>query len=337
VRPASILPALLLACLACIGDSAYSEDTAFIGPAGDGRESKWSGEILDYTGRELRMRLSTGAERSFPAARVVRVNTAWPNGQLAGDELFSKHDYRKALEQYRAALGADTRDWVRRRIRAQVVWCFKLLGQWEQAGDHFLLLVGADPDTESFDSIPLSWTTGEPSAALARKAKGWMDRGDSAPAMLIGASHLLATGQRPAALDRLRRLATERDPRIAWLAETQLWRTQAFNASENQLDVWRASLEKMPEPLRAGPYYMLGIAAVEKQPEPAAVDLLRLPILYPRERLLSASALLSAGRAVERGRQPSAASMLYRELTSEFVDLPEAAEAQRRLVATESP
>ena len=45
--------------------------------------------------------------------------------QQAGDEAFEKADYRRAIDRYRAALegGHESRDWVRRQILAQIVWC----------------------------------------------------------------------------------------------------------------------------------------------------------------------------------------------------------------------
>ncbi len=224
----SILLRLLLAAalllIALLAPQARAEDVVLV-TGFDGRGStKWSGEILDYSGRELRMRLATGREKVFPAARVASVSAERCAEQQAADEAFAKADYRRAIDRYRAALdaGHESRDWVRRQILAQIVWCQQTLGQWEQACESFLLLLTRDPKTPFFDCIPLAWVPAEPSPALEQKAKSWLNKGEAPAATLLGASHLLATASRPAAVEQLGRLSIDRDPRIALLAQAQI-------------------------------------------------------------------------------------------------------------------
>ena len=57
----------------------------------------------------------------------------------------------------------------------------------------------------------------------------------------------------------------------------------------------------MPVPLRAGPYYVLGLARAQKQQwGEAALAWLRTAILFPEHRALAARSLLDAGQSLER-------------------------------------
>ena len=76
---------------------------------------------------------------------------------------------------------------------------------------------------------------------------------------------------------------------------------------------------------------MFGLACVVDKPDEAALALLRIPILYPRERSLAAAALLTAGGCLERLQRPAQAATLYREVVAGAGSISEADEAQRRL------
>ncbi len=325
----------LLFPLAFLASLARAEDVVYV-TGSDGRgTTRWTGEVLDYSGRELRMRLATGREKVFPVARVTGVSTERSADQQSADEAFAKADYRRAIERDRAALdpGHESRDWVRRQILAQIVWCQQALGQWEQACESFLLLLARDPKTPLFDCIPLAWTAFEPTPAFEQKAKNWLGKGETPAATLLGASHLLATANRPAALEALARLSNDRDVRIALLAQAQIWRTQIPTAKDEQLAAWRRALDKFPDALGAGPDFVVGSALASRQAERAVTLLLRVPILYPNQRQLAASALLAAGQMLEKLERPKEAQTLYGELWLTYPDRPEAAEARRRLGA----
>ncbi len=195
------------------------------------------------------------------------------------------------------------------------------------------MLIAGDSGTQYFDCIPLAWSSGLPAPNLERAATGWFSTTDSPVAVLMGASYLLGTPQGPAALERLKRMTTDRDRRLAWLAQAQVWRATAFQASEEQLLGYLQAIDDCPEPLRAGPYFVVGGALAKSRPKEAALALLRLPIVYPRERQLASAALLAAGGILHRGGQSDEAAQLYQELINDFRETPDAAEAQRRLAA----
>ncbi len=74
---------------------------------GGGAPRSISGQIVDYTGRELRIRLATGRERSIPPADIERIETERCAEQSAADQLFADGDFRLAEAKYRAAIETD--------------------------------------------------------------------------------------------------------------------------------------------------------------------------------------------------------------------------------------
>ena len=298
--------------------------------------AEWRGQVIDYTGRELQLQLPGGPKRTFPADQVVRIETEHGPQHVEADRRFAAGEFDGALALYVEARNREPRPWVRRQITAQIVWCYRALGQPERAGGEFLdVLFPADPDTPYFACIPLAWVPTQPSLAVEGTAAEWIRRDQVPAAVLLGASHLVSTTYRNTALERLNRLATDRDPRIALLAYAQTWRAAAVTADERQLDRWRATIERMPEALRAGPYYVLGRAEAHRDRwEAAALAWLRVPILYPEHRLLAARSLLDAGRSLERLGQSDQAVGLYRELVETYPKTPAEAEAQARLRET---
>lgn len=339
--PARALFGLVLSLAWCaVGPLAQAEDAVYQRTAAKGAgPAKWSGVIVDYTGREVRIQLaSTGKERSFPFDQVVRIETTYTPEQLGAEKLLAAGKFELALAQYTQALRAERRTWVRRQILADQVWCYRALGQWAFAAKTFQALVDSDPQTFYFDCIPLAWTPIDLTTTLEREATVWLDSQQSALDVLIGASLLVSSPARERALAKLGELTQHADRRIAWLAQGQLWRATAATASPEQLANWDASLDKIPASLGAGPTYVVGAEwARRKQSDKAALRLMQLPILYPRERQLAARALATTGQALERDGKPEEAVGLYREIVSNFADVKDAvAEAQGRLAALEA-
>ncbi len=308
------------------------EDVVRIASPGDARaETRIPGRIVEYTGRELRLALPTGDERSIPADQVIGVETQYTRDQLLADRLFSQHQYEQALPLYGRARGEDQRPWVRRLITAQMVWCYQATRQTTAAGEEFLLLIRSDPVTLYFACIPLAWLPAQPSPELEQAARRWIQREEMPAAVLLGASHLMSIA-RAQALDQLRRLATSTDRSIAQLAIAQAWRAATVTASEEEVAGWRRAVDAMPEELRAGPYVVVGTALLRQQQwEPAALALLRVPILYPRHLELANRSLLDAGGALQRLERPQQAARLYQELIAMNGSSREATEARDRL------
>lgn len=310
---------------------AAAQETVYLSGSGGGR-TKITGRVLDYTGRELTLELPTGRRQSFPAERVLRVETQYGPRQTEADALLAKNHFAEALPLYLEALENEPRGWVRQQIIARIVRCHRALGRQDRAGEAFLLLVRKDPETPYFDCIPLAWMPRQPSPELETAARRWLDRQEPA-AVLLGASHLLTSSSRPGALERLKRLTTASDRRIALMALAQTWRTEVATATDEQIDAWGRLIEQMPQPLAAGPYFVLGRARAQHQQwEQAALAQLRVAILYPRQRGLAARSLMDAGRSLERLDRAEQALRLYRELIRGYPEQTRTvAEAQGRL------
>lgn len=313
--------------------SAAGQDTVTVAGSTGGR-TRITGRVLDYTGHQLRLQHADGREQTFAAEKVLSVETLSCREQDAADALLKNGRFQEALALYRKALENESRRWVRREIIAGVVWCYRGLERPEEAGEAFLLLIRSDPHTLHFDCIPLEWMPRQPSATVEQAARRWLRR-DEPAAGLLGASYLLTTDARATALAKLRGLAVESDPPVARLASAQVWRTAVATADPQQIDAWQRTIEDIPPPLAAGPYYVLGQArARQAQWEQAALALLRTAILHPRQRRLAAQSLLEAARALEHLDRPGKASRLYRELLRSYPEQTRVvAEARSRMEA----
>jgi tetratricopeptide (TPR) repeat protein len=227
---------LCFAVLLASAASAQDRVTYSTGRDDSGRATV-SGTIVDYTGVQLTLRSAGGGEQSIPAARVVTVQTQWPPSKLAGDRLLAEAKFDEALQAYVAALRDEPRIWAQRQMLADSLSCLKALGRIEPAGEAFLRLVQSDPETLWFGRIPLNWQLVQPSSQLEQRANLWLQTTDSEIAQLIGASWLLATRHRAAAMDVLQRLAARGERRVASLATAQLWRTRTATWTKRN---WRA-------------------------------------------------------------------------------------------------
>ena len=313
---------------------AVAEDqvTYATGPDGGSRTTV-RGTILDHTGQKLTLRSAMGSPQEIPASRVLEVSTEWSPTKVKADRSFGDHQYDQALRLYGQALGDESRVWAQREILAQMICCLRQLERIEQATDFFLRLVQSDPETIWFGRIPLSWQTVQPPPALEKRAEQWMQNADSPAARLIGASWLLGTRHRAAAIEALQRLASQGQVRIASLATAQLWRTQAATVDEAGLERWADLLQKMPREVRPGALYVYAQAlAARGHSERAALAWLRIGLLYAdHDRSLAAWGLLSAGRELERMGDHRQAASLYREILRDYAGTTTATRATARL------
>jgi tetratricopeptide (TPR) repeat protein len=337
MRQLSTLAALLAAicCAEAFSASRLRADTVVLKTGGAG--SRLTGEIVEFTGKELRLRQAAGRDSIIPTDKVASIETAWTPDHLAGERMLAEGNYAEAVAKLLSAVKQEKRRWAQRRILARAVKGSVGLGQFDQAGAMFLIIVENDPSTQYFDTIPLSWNPHQPSAALESKADQWLageKQSDATreAAELLAASWLLSTGKRGAVTAVLKRLAGSGDPRVAALAKAQLWRTELVTAKLDDVARWRAAIEKMPEPLRAGPYYIVGrVLSRLGEGEQAALALMRVPILHGGDRPLAASALnAAAGELVKLDRRGEAL-VLYRETVNNYPETDAAVEAKARI------
>lgn len=272
----------------------------------DGRSgTRVDGVILNIADGQVKMRLRGDREESFPLARVMEYHTTWPAAFADAQRHYDAGEFAEALESFRRAAAGDSRAWVKRRMLAGAVACYREMDQPVRAVEGFLSLVQSDSQTPDFAVIPLAWTSHAGSTDLENRARQWLANAESPVARLLGSSWLLAVGQPGPAVATLERLTTERDTRVALLAETQLWRTRLPTLSANDATKWETMLLRLPESLRAGPYYTLGQAwARLDDADRAALAYLRVPVLYPEHRSLSAQAQTAAQAVMKKaGRE----------------------------------
>jgi tetratricopeptide (TPR) repeat protein len=322
-------------CLVLFGSAAQGEDTVTFFSAGNRQaRSRITGEIVDYTGKQIVIRLSDGREIKRPGQLVAEIETTWPAAKTQGDRLFEEHQFSAARDKYSAAIRAETRPWARRAMLARIIACYRELNQLEAAGKLFLALVREDPETPYFDEIPLAWQPSELPAAQAQTATQWL--ADESPAAgLIGASYLLSSLERQQALERLARLALDKDARIASLAEAQAWRASIATAKADQLAHWERRVESFPDASRAGAYWVLGRALAQHgEAQRALLAYLHVPIVYPQARPLAADALRAAAALLEKQGDTSAASRLRHELVDVYPETAAAAEVKSTLDST---
>ncbi|MAR12193.1 MAG: hypothetical protein CL681_19765 [Blastopirellula sp.] len=317
---------VLSANIACAEDTVVYRSTN-----APGKTTQKTGEVIDFNGLELRLLQTNGRETAIATERILRVKTPKTRAHLQGNQLYAAHQFQEALRHYAQAIREEQRTWVRRQILVQQIWCARNLGQIEVAGDQFtLVLLKSDPQTQYFDAIPLAWSPQAVSGAREQRVQKWL-AADQPASKLLGASWLLSTNQQATAVATLRQLATAKDKRIALLAEAQTWRTQVITARETDVARWQQVIAATPAELQGGPLYVLAKAQQRLgRSDQAALSYLRLPILFPNNRPLAASALLAAGDTLAPSH-PADARQMYQELVRDYAETSQAANAKQQL------
>jgi tetratricopeptide (TPR) repeat protein len=327
-RRALLLAGALLGCTLAARPAAG--DTVVYATGQDRRDrSTAMGTIVDWTGQQLVLQRQSGAESSIPTSHLVQVDFARTALHQQADRLFAAGAYEEAVRSYVQAASAESREWVQRMLVAGLVQAYAQLGQIDRAGRAFLQLLRSDPATHHFPVIPLCWRSEAGQEQWRAQAETWLQTADDPAARLMGASWLLSGPRRGDAITVLQQLVGQRDRRIVFLAQAQLWRTRVVTAERAEVEGWEATVQRMPADLRGGPYYVLGEAWNARQEhQRAALAFLRVPILYADQLRLVPWALLSAGRALEKIDQVQQALTLYRELLRDYPEHPAAADAR---------
>ncbi len=240
---------------------------------------------------------------------------------------YRKKDYASARELYDKARAGETNNperWL--QFSAQIVRCCTALGDSDRAAQEFFVICRVDPQTTLFDCIPLPWNPpvaapGAPTA-LEKTAEEFLDplkhRDPGQAAVLLAAGILSVSAQRAGrdrGLARLDQLSKTEGP-AAQLAAALLWKQKLpILRTTNELAFLETAVEKIPEPLRAGPYFLLGRAAhAVGEREKAVLYWMRLPILYPENKLLVEAAVNEAAATLEKLGRPDQAARI-RSLT----------------------
>jgi tetratricopeptide (TPR) repeat protein len=295
-------------------------------------EVRRTGEILDYTGVELRLRTALGRDEVIPAGRIVEIQTQWIPAHEAARAAREAGKLSEAIAGYEQAKSEESRPWALRQVAAELAGTWLERGDVAKAGDEFLTIVAADPATPHLATIPLAWQAVALDAASEARAAQWL--ADESPdyARLLGASWLLGSSHQADVENALVKLVDDQDPNIAALARIQRWRTRLATASTGDLQTWSRELDALPPTLQAAGWYVLGDGfARAGEAQRAAIAYLKPPLVFREQRSLAAEGLLAAADQVEKLGQTEQAARLYRELVSDFGHLPAAEEARQRL------
>lgn len=312
--------------------NSVAEDTVIIRSAPSEKERRLTGIVVDYTGGSLLLQHANGREEKISPDHVVEVLGDWKESHQAADELFAAGDFAAAEAKYRQALRDEDRRWAQRRVLSQLTWCYRYLGRTDDAVKAFLPLYRDDSSTPYFKAIPLTWITGQAELDVERQANAWLQEKSSSAVRLVGASWALTSARRADAINVLREFVGDPDPRVVFLAEAQLWRTQVATSTPEDVERWQQRIEMMPSTIRGGPYYVVGTAhSRHKRHEQAAINFMRTVILFPAERDLVPHALLATGRELETMDRATDAVGLYREILTKHQSDRVARDAESRL------
>ena len=325
--------AMLLWSAISVGPLAAADTVTYrTGAERSSRVASATGTIVEYAGGRLTLRSDAGVPQIIPAERIAEIQSDWTPAETTGDQLVREGSLAEAVQSYQQALRDEKRVWGQRQIVAKLIGCYGPLEQFDLAGEAFLRLLRSDSQTHYFRLIPLAWMPHSPTAGLQQRAAAWLANTQDSVSLLLGASWLLSVAPQAAAEQSLQRLLTDRDPRVAMLAQAQLWRTRLATVTPDEIAGWEGWLMRLPGDLRAGPYYLIGQAwSAKGSADKAALAFLRAPILYGTDRRLAAAALLSAGRELERIGQVQEAATLYGEVVRDYAAAPAAIEARGRL------
>lgn len=302
-----------------LGIVAFADDTVtYLGGKGGKETIRRTGRIEDYSGAGLVLVTTQGRKETIALEKLVDFQTAATAEEQSGDKLKIAGNVAEAIEAYKKAKRAESRQWVIRRISRSLIDCYDNAGQIDQAGDEFLAILTADAETPYFGSIPLAWRSSALEGPAVTRAAKWLVANEPA-VELLGASWSLAGAERAKALAKLNTLSNDLDPRVGHLAAAQLWRASLVTATTAEAQKWQRQIERMPAELRPGPLLLLGDCnARNDRSDEALLAYLQVPLMYDDRQVLSGEGLVSAAKLLEKLKRPADAGRLYREVEAKY-------------------
>jgi tetratricopeptide (TPR) repeat protein len=308
---------------------ASAEETVRLRSGSDGRGVvEVVGTVVDFTGREIRL-ARAGREQAYPTQRVIEVVTQWPPGYDEGKAALAEGKYAEAVQQFARAAQAEQRVWVRRLAMEQMIAGYAAQEDWLRSGDLLVSLASSDPATPALGRPPLPWARVE--GVPQPRAENWL-RDNTEAAQLLGASHLLPGALRGEATKVLQALARSEDPRIALLAQAQLWRTEVVTVGLSQVAKWEETLRKASAPAGGGPWLAVGDAYRQKgEHDRAMLAYLHSAIDFPHDIPSAARGLSLAAQVARDAGQTEEERKLLRQLARDYPNTPPAIAARSML------
>ncbi len=297
--------------------SAQAQDTVITRGDDSGKTAKRRGEIVAWKGTALSLK-SGARTREIANDRIVQIETDWSTEYATGKSLSAKRKFAEAIVSFRKALNIEQREWAKTIIRAELIKAYSAAEQDRSAIEEFGSITASDPQTRFMNLIPLAWAGSVGAADIRNYTESWLAANEPV-LQLMAASWHLGGPKRSDAIQVLKKLANDFEPRIANLAAAQLWRTELTNVNPGQLKKWIQRIAQMPKDLRAGPYFVLGSAQSRlKMTDQAAINFMRIPILYPQHPNLAAASLYKCGNLMHNEQRTEEAKSIWNELMNDY-------------------
>jgi tetratricopeptide (TPR) repeat protein len=300
-----------------------------------------TGEIVAYNDEVLKLSSGgPGGLQSYSTASVAAVETFRVPLHLRGIELFEQGRIADAIVQFEGALEQEQRSWLRHEVLAWLVKCHQRSGDLDTAAARFAEIIATESHTRYWNIAPLRWGPQSVSERLQVSARRWVSSSSEA-LRLLGASLTLGDASgRLTGVAELRKLSRSQDRYVNGQAQALLWESTLDSnvTSVEELLRWQREIERMPESIRGGPWYVLGRVRMHRnEPDEAAAAWLRVLIVNDGDELLSARAGLEAALALRRINREAEVRTILQEVIERFPWTPSAREALAELAKPKAP
>ena len=325
--------------LAYASQDLAADDLVFLKKSAIVSRSRYIGKIEEYNAIKLTLVNPAGKKLEIDSRRISHVQTEFSSLKLKADRLFKEKKFGVAFEQYEKAIPNEKREWIRREIISKQILCLSAQQKTVSAISLFLAHFSSYPNTRFLHVAPLNWDSIDVDVEIQNKC-GSILSGNPLE-QLIASSWLLSGPQKTVAIKKLEKLASieaqnEIQRRVVHWATMQLWRTRIDQSTKEDLDSWKAEIQKLLNEDRVGPIIVLGKLLTRlEQYDAAAIELMKIPIRYPDRYLECASALDLAVEALTRNGKSKEAQLVLQELTNRYTTTTRARNRQNRAVGNQ--
>lgn len=284
----------------------------------------YRGEIVRYDERGVTLKWGPSQQlKEFSHDQVERIDTKWPLGFEEGKAALARGDFASAASQLRTAVREEKRPWAQDFCRGYLLRALDGQGDVEGAAEVFVDLAPNRRDVGIMAFAPFRWIKEPPLSEQRRTmARAWLLHNEE-PLVKLLAANWLIDSDRPKAQAALEKLLTDPDGRVRPIARAMLLREQIEKnpkvLAKEDLVEFRAEVERLPNPVRVGPQYVLGLAyEAAGEPIDAALAFLYIPFVTFGPPELQADALERAAKACRKANLKGDAAKIESELRKKF-------------------
>lgn len=311
-----------------------ADDLVFLKKSAIVSRSRYTGKIEDYNAIKLTLVNPSGKKLEIDSSRISHIETEFSSQKLKADRLFKEKKFGLAFDEYEEAIPSEKREWIRREIISKQILCLSAQQKTVSAISLFLDHFSSYPNTRFLHVAPLNWDPINLTVDVQNKCASILS--GNPLEQLIASSWLLSGSQKGVAIKNLEKLArikpqNEIQRRVVQWATMQLWRTRIDQSTKEDADSWKAEIQNLLIEDRVGPIIILGtLLSRLEQYDAAAIELMKIPILYPDRYLESAFALDLAADALTQNGKSKEAQLVLQELTNDYTTTTRARNRQNR-------